>query len=199
MDTTSQTFFSKLDELIISSLQNTEIAHPKMMVTFSARPGSGKTSIALPLANKLQAIYLENDLIRKHIMKLCGVIDIFEINKILYPYLPHLYKELQQYPNGLWVIDATINQYPKEFFETANENNFKTYIIRLNISDEDLKQRIIARGDRAHATAERYLTTLELRRQEHANFGDHFKSDFVVSGDGRTKIDEIANAIQAKL
>ena len=104
--------YTKLDETILSQLSFSKFEHPKLLVTFSAVPCAGKTTIAKPLAKNLQALYLENDYLRKAILQNSQTtLHITEINKILYPYLPHLYEKLLNFTNGLWVLDALIDEH----------------------------------------------------------------------------------------
>ncbi len=190
---------SKLDHNLVAKLRFKRVTNPRLLISFSAVPGSGKTTIAKQIHQTFRTLYLENDAIRKAILELAPHLNgIEDINKCLYSYLPHFYERVFELSNRTWVVDATINSYAYDFFAMAKKYKFQTYVIRIEKSKDLVKRQITERGDRPHATVADYISALPVREMEHQKFAENFESDYVVSEGGAKEISSIIDDIQAR-
>lgn len=137
----SQVVDQVIDEYL-NTLKYRQVAHPRLLISFSAVPGSGKTTLAKRLAEDLQAQYIRADDIR-YMLQTKGVDPVtLKISDIARKITQRI---IDHDENKCVILDASIDRTWPEFFERAEKMNMPTCIIRLTIPPEEVKRRLIER------------------------------------------------------
>jgi len=126
----------------LATLKNRDVPHERVYVIFSGVPGSGKTTLAVRLANDLKAQYIRHDDIRHLIRKSGFNVSDFTIAHISTIVIDTI---LQQDKNKLIVIDASLDRSWPRFFEHAQEQHAKPIVIRLDVPRSIVEVRVSAR------------------------------------------------------
>jgi len=119
--------------------------------------------------------------------------------KILYPIISpntkkneheifdeYLYHFLSFYssPNGLIILDASIDRRYKAIFLAAADTGFDLFIIKINISKKTIKERIRKRNKKE---AKNYFKEMKRWYMEHKHFKDEVITDITINNE--TKLD----------
>ena len=120
-------------------LQNLDVAHAPFIITFSATPGMGKTTVAKQLESELFALRISSDtaraLLTKHSLK---------PSETLRDYLQYMLKQLEQTsPNHLIILDMSVDREYKLIADAAQKQNIPLFVIRLDVTKEEAASRIL--------------------------------------------------------
>ncbi len=189
--------FVKLDSLFLPTLRNVTIPHPRLMIWFSGPPSSGKSAVAKSIEQTFQAIRFENDTVRKLLIDHCPDLSFDERNQITYTYGLHVYEQLANTPNGLWIIDSSIDRRADAFYGFAEQHHFAHFLIAMDIPEATHKEWIMAGGDRPYSTAAEYLMRMPQRRQEQRDFLHAHVPDLILQPG--YQMQTVIDAVSAKL
>ncbi|MCE5294112.1 MAG: ATP-binding protein [Chlamydiales bacterium] len=142
-------------------LQHLDVAHKPYIITFSATPGMGKTTVAIKLEATLKAIRISSDtartLLAKHGFKLASLSD----------YLLYVLKQLEQTsPNHLIILDISVDREYKLIADEAQKQHIPLFIIRLDVTKEEAAARIL----QSKPNPEAYLKHLDKWFQDYQSF-----------------------------
>lgn len=147
-----------------------DIKHPKVVICFSAVPGSGKTWLADRLEKDLNAVNISNDEIRITIEK-AGVTDRNTRERLKEAVIQRVNKEVVTWPNGLIIMDADVS---RRFTKMVpNFADYKIIVIAIDASKQLCINRIRQReGHRADPV--RTIELLDRWLADKANFEKEF-------------------------
>lgn len=188
-----------VDKLYRPTIKNIDAKHPKLLILFSAPPSSGKSTIAQAIEDHFKAIRLEADAIRALAAKINPESDLAWKSELANRYIDYLRPQLaKDSPNGLWIIDSTIDMHHQKIFDFAKEQGFDMLVLAIKIPESLRRQWIIETGDRPWATAEKYIETMPHRKRQNEEFLARHKADFYIEQPG-FKIEDIYDCISKKL
>lgn len=178
----NQDLFAELDKLFLPTLRHVRHAgHPKLMVVFSGPPGSGKSRVAQAIENHFRGLRLENDAIRTLVAQHYPELGFEERNELVYHYGVHMGNYLAKHaPNGLWIIDSSIDRRHNFFYDFAKQHGFATLLIAMDIPEDIHRSWITQGGDRPFSSLANYLRLMPQRRQEQAEFLAAHKPDLIL-------------------
>lgn len=128
-----------------------DIAHPKILLTFSAVPGSGKTTLAKKLASDLKAGYIRADDIR-HMLRQAGIDPISVKTSDITRRIASLV--LEKDANKFIILDASMDRTWDDFFAHALKMNATPFVVRMNVSDVEVAKRLKGRDGEIKDKAE---------------------------------------------
>lgn len=187
-----------IDRLYRPTLQNLNVSNPKALILFSGPPSSGKSTVAKVVAKRFKAIRLENDAIRLLATELFPELTLQQKTDLCHAYMNMLWPELiDTVPNGLFVIDSSIDRQYKQVFNTAKRNGLKTILFAMQIPEELHKKWIVNVGDVPYASSELRLANMATMREDQARFLEHHTPDMFLGPD--YKIDDVFRLIDSRL
>lgn len=150
------------------------IPHPPIFLSFSAVPGSGKTTLAKRLARDLRTQYVNHDDIRDLIRK--RGIDSEEL--CMPPISRIVINHMITYDKNKFVIlDVSIDRRWDIFYDHVKELNALPIVIRLNPPINVIRERLRIRDDNNGAI----LNQLNRFKDEFDNCCQHVEADITVS------------------
>lgn len=134
-----------------TNIRYKSVAHPALVILFSAVPGSGKTTLARRLARDLKACYIQADGLRT--MLSGHGIDPRSLR--ISPLTTEITQRIfENDPNKLIVLDASIDRTWPEVFERLKKDAIPSFLIRLTISPDEVSNRLIKRDGSAKSDEE---------------------------------------------
>lgn len=171
-----------LDENYAAKLKNIRRDNPKLLVVFSGGNAVGKSTISRLIEEQLGGLVLENDEIKRTILKYKPDCDRDELNKLTWQYSTYLYRHLQKFTtNGLIVRDGVIDWYYDRILPIFEAKNYPLFIIGFDLSREKLTELIKSRGDTPTVKEERFYTLLEDHAIHMKRFRDKFSPDIMLN------------------
>jgi len=179
-------------------LKNLLAHNKKLLICFGAVPGSGKTHISKILENKYKGIRVNNDNIRQIIDKVIkNHTNLAKENKeeILEEYLFHLLKNYNS-PNGLIILDSSIDRIYKEVSLVALDTGFDLFIIDIKIPKRTVMKRIHKRNKNG---ARDYFREMNRWYNEHKNFEDKVRVDITIKNDKKLNLSHLYSKLNSVL
>lgn len=184
----------------LKTISNLETPNPKLYVTFSAVPGSGKTTISRHIAYALKGLHLRTDDVRKVAKELWPDIADDQLEKVILEFTPTIHNRLIDYPNGLHIVDTNIDRYYQKVFDKAKELDFRLYLIRIDLDKETLLSRIKKRAGHNKKEYMNFLNVIEEKLRQHQDFIDLNKEKVSYwYKEGKTSLDDLVEDIRKVL
>ena len=178
-----------------------------ILVIMHGLSGSGKSTVAVPLANKLHAVLLRSDVERKRLFgilsgylgpKQSGSLYTAKANNATYKHLGQLVIDITSYGFPV-VVDATFLKVKRrmQFYKLAVEHGLNFIILSLNASKDELFRRVQSRtndiSDADSKVLKQQLTTVEPITEAEA--------EYVISVISRQglDIDKIVSKIKSRI
>lgn len=164
-----------LDSEYVPTLENLNVENPKILVVFSGGNATGKSALASRIAEALHAVVIENDAIKRAIIRKMPDIDkVNELNPLTWSYSMDLYSRLPKLTtNGLIIRDGVIDWYYDRILPIFEKAGYKIFVVQYDVGKEKSLELIRKRGDTPTATAER----LSLLVKDHAIHQERFRSE----------------------
>lgn len=165
-----------LDAEFLPTLENMNAKNPKVLVVFSGGNAMGKSSLSAKISKELQGIVIENDAIKRAIIRRAPDIDSHnELNPLTWKYSMDLYNRLPSLTaNGLIIRDSVIDWYFDRILTIFEDAGYRIFIVQYEISKERAKELIEVRGDTPTVTTEHLLAQIE----EHAFHQQRFRAQY---------------------
>lgn len=164
-----------LDGHYTASLKNLDQKNPKILVVFSGGNAVGKSTISRLIEAQFGGLILENDGIKRCILKRWPDTGRDELNKITWQYSMYLYRHLKDFTNnGLIVRDGVIDWYYDRILPIFAEQKYKLFIIGFDISRDKAVELIKKRGDTPTVKEERFYQLLE----DHVIHTKRFRAEY---------------------
>lgn len=127
-----------------------------MIILISGLPGSGKTFFAERLAQRIKALHLSSDRLRKELFPVQRVYSEEEKQSVYQEMLKRMKEAAQQQPV---ILDATFYRADLRapFIKAAEEIKEKLYIIRLTAAEDLIKKRTTQQREDSEANYDVYL------------------------------------------
>jgi tRNA uridine 5-carbamoylmethylation protein Kti12 len=182
---------SDIYNIHIRNLKNLDNPNPKLFIFMSGVPGSGKTYLAKQLEKDLKAIRVSN---REayHVIKDDLKIKLDDYHEIIHEYRYFLLNKLKSYPNGLVIIDASIDREYENLTKWADDNDYKYFVIGIDISREEAEARLKINEPNSYKD---YLLHMDKWIADHEKFNAKVKADFVYAEE---KYTDLLSAIKNK-
>ena len=158
-----------------ATLKNLDQKNPKVLVVFSGGNAMGKSTISKRIEEQFGGLILENDGIKRCILKRWPAMSRDELNKITWQYSMHLYRHLDEFTgNGLIVRDGVIDWYYDRILPIFAEQKYRLFIIGFDVSRDKAVELIKKRGDTPTVKEERFYQLLD----DHAIHTKRFRSAY---------------------
>lgn len=194
----THTVLEAIDERYRPTLQNLNVSNPRVMILFSGPPDSGKSTVAKAVAERFKTIRLENDAIRIIATELFPEFSLQQKTDLCHAYMNKLWPELiETVPNGLLVIDASIDRQYEEIFKFTEKHNFKTILFAMQIPEAIHKKWLASTGDTPYASTKLRLAKMQKFRKDQERFLMHHNPDMFLPSD--YKIDDVYELINLNL
>lgn len=175
--------FRTLYEKHLSLLKNLDIENNKLIISFSAVPGSGKTTIAKQLEERYNGVRINTDYLRESIRELFKTTRK-ETEEILKKYLVY-FADKYNFSNGLIILDASVDRDYEQIKALGKINGFNLFVIKITVSKENLIKRI---KERNKEDAQEFLDRLDEWIEYNENFN---KSDFAMDNNNELNLEEL--------
>jgi hypothetical protein len=158
----------------IKKLKNLKYKKNKLIVCFSAIPGSGKTFIAKKIEKKLKAVRISNDEIRIIIKKFYGE----DPQDILHKYLRHFFNKYS-FNNKMIILDMGIDRNFDLIEDFAKRKKYKVIIVRIVSSMNKIREAIKVRNKKS-SEFKKYFKQIPRWIDENERFNKTHKADIVI-------------------
>lgn len=142
-----ETLLTKLVEEYYATRPNLDVINAPLCILFFACSGSGKSTTRRLLVNDLGATYVCNDEVRELLAKYPEATEAgIELKTVIAETVEKIFAEAS---NKLVIFDSNIIQYYQygdSYLNVAKANHRPFFIIGLEASEEQLAERIRARG-----------------------------------------------------
>ncbi len=161
-------------------LHNLEVAHPKLLVVFSAIAGSGKTTLAKAIEERYRAVRVSNDHVRAVIDRVDPELSPAAKQKLLEQYVLKLFEYLSAQPNGLVLLDASIDRKYFAVKEQAEPLDYHMVLIKISLPRAEIERRVRERHKSA-AKPEVYLNEFDRWQVDNKRLASQVKPDIIVA------------------
>lgn len=162
----------------LPKLRNLTVANPRLIIAFSGVPGSGKSDLARAIEARYQGVRVANDDIRGILDKLGIHRDASHKQALLEEYLLALLEELVAYPNGLLILDSSIDRKYAKVKAVASEHDYKIFVIQLEAPRSELRHRIRVRDKSKHNYLD-YFREFDRWESDHDSFVANIQANYV--------------------
>ena len=167
-----------LDEKFYHNLSNLEKTNRKALIAFAGVPYSGRNSAAVEIASKLNGIYVNKDLARTIVYENEKIENTQQPEDILDVYMPTVFERLTKVPNGLIVLDASVDRKASEYKKWTEEKGYQLIIIGVEVDRETAEDTI--KKERDAKTAKWFIDQYDRWYADHEKFLSENKPDFTI-------------------
>lgn len=169
-------FLNKIYSQHVKTLKNLILSKNRIIICFSAVPGSGKTTIAKLIEEHYNGVRISNDEIRAiiHDLKKDALND--EVQEILREYLS-FFLEKYDYLNKLMILDSGIDRKYPILKKLADNRGFRMIIIKINVNLDKIISRIKNRNPKSY---QGYLESMNRWIRENEEFNKNNKADIIM-------------------
>jgi len=171
-----------LDSVYFEKLQNIRVPNPKIFVVFSGGSAVGKSTLARKIESDLKALVIENDGIKRCLLKKNPLISRGNLDVLTWKYHMSLYARIDELsPNGLVVRDGVIDWYYDRILPIFEKKNFETFSVFFNASKAKRVELIEYRGDTPTVTAKALVEIMSEQDVHIDRYRKEHASDIVLS------------------
>jgi len=171
-----------LDEHYFRRLENLDRPNPKLLVVFSGGNAIGKTTISNKIREKFGALVIENDAIKRQLLKRMPNLDRAGLNQLTWQYTMDLYERLDELtPNGLIVRDGVIDWYYDRILPVFEKMGYPLFIIGFDITRKKATELIKKRGDTSTVKEERLYQLLDDHEVHISRFRKDYTPDIILT------------------
>jgi len=199
MNYDNKRIFEILDRDFYDRIENKDVKNGhRLMVCFSGIPGSGKTTLAKKIEDRYQGVRVTKDDARMLVYQNEEIKDVQDVEDIMDEYMKTLMDRLPKLPNGLLVVDSSVDRKFDLYKDWAEKNGYKIFLIRLETPSEVITERWSR--DKDESTYKWFMNQLERWTNDFERFGNQAEPDFVWNNDVRqfpalyAKLDEVLGA-----
>lgn len=189
-----------LDTHFLPNLPNVHVPHPKLLVVFSGGNAMGKSAISAKLGQELQALVLENDDVRRHLVDFDPNLDQDKANQYMWQYMLDTYKDLDKLtPNGLVVRDGIIDWYYDKILPLFKRQGYEIFIIAFDVSREKRIELLKQKGDTKTAKVEYLLRMVDDHIAYEHVFRKEHTPDLILRDDNLFDHEAVVQAVRERL
>lgn len=190
-----------LDAEYFRTLENLDVRNPKLLVVFAGGNGVGKSTLAEKIARELRGLWIENDAMRRAIMrKRRESMWSPELGRLLWNYAVDLFARLETLtPNGLIVRDAVVMGSYEKVLPWFLARGYELFVVGYDLSDDKMRELIVARGDTEIITVDGQLNLMEANRKNRERFFAEYAADIVLTDETVFDHDVVVEVIRGKL
>jgi predicted kinase len=178
-----------LDKQFYEPIKYKDIPNKKLLIGFSSLPLAGRTTLADKIREKFQAVHFNKEIPRTIIYQNEKINNVQEIEDILDEYIEIVFDRLRNLPNGLVIVDASIDRNYDKYKEWAGKNGYGMYIIGLETDRNIIEERI--RKDKDPETAKWFLAQTDRWENDNKNFNSQHKCDFYIRNNDEKESEEL--------
>jgi predicted kinase len=178
-----------LDEQFYEPIKYKDIPNKKLLVGFSSLPLAGRTILADKIVEKFKAVHFNKDTARTLIYQNEKINDVQEVEDVLDEYMEIVFDRLRNLPNGLVIVDASIDRNYDKYKEWAGKNGYSMYIIGLETDRNIIEERI--RKNKDLETAKWFLVQMDRWENDNKKFNSQHKCDFYIKNNDEKKSEEL--------
>ena len=188
IDNSNSDLYNDIYSKYLQNIYNVEKVNPPIIIIFSGAPGMGKSTISKILEDKLSGIRISSDEIRM-LFREIGINPQKIINETNHSYIEEqliftIDKLNKTSKNKLLILDMSCDRTYNIIKNIAENYKYPIFTIRLNLSLEETKQRIIDRGIKS----DNFLKFIDKWYDDYINF-DEKQCDYFL--DMSVMIDEL--------
>lgn len=194
--------YQDLIEQHVATLPYRTVHRSPLLVMFVATPGMGKTTVAKKLAHRLQGLYISSDVVRWRLRSV-GVFPESRYNFGLRPidaYAESVLRYIRERSdNNLVVMDANIGRTFDRYLRFAEKYGYRTYIIRLAATPNQIRERILR--ELPHLEAEKYFRYMDRWLDDYQVSKKHPQIDYHQNlyQSLESVIDDVGDALEKQL
>lgn len=171
-----------LDKHYLRNLKNIDRPNPKLLVVFSGGNAMGKTTISQLISDRFGGLVIENDHIKRQLIKLEPDMTRDELNQKTWQYSMDLYKRLDKLTrNGLIVRDGVIDWYYDRILPIFENSGYTLFIVGFDLSKTKSIELIKKRGDTPTVKEERFYQLLDGHKIHTKRFREAYKPDIMLT------------------
>ncbi|HEU4966104.1 MAG TPA: HAD-IA family hydrolase [Candidatus Saccharimonadales bacterium] len=182
-----------------ASLSHKDVRQPRCLVIFSGVPGSGKTTVACALEERLGVVCLSNDEVRRRIVAADPDIRREDQEHAKFIISNKVLDKLAEETQNVIVLDASCDRGYDEYATWAEKHEYRIVLVRLEIPREVIVRRLekrLAENDEPVIKRSGWFEKIGLWWQQWEAFGEEHKADVTI--DDKTFIVAAVNRIADK-
>jgi thymidylate kinase len=185
-----------LDKEYLGKLDNIHQPNPKLLVVFSGGNAMGKSTLSKKIGDRLEALVLENDAIKRCLLQRTPSLGMEELNQLTWSYTMDLYQRLEHItPNGFIVRDGIIDWYYDRILPVFQKAGYPLFIIGFDVTRQKAIELIKRRGDTPTIKEERFYKILDDHEIHMRRFRKLYKPDITLTDATIFNHDRVLNSL----
>lgn len=199
-DGLSEDITDYLDQEYWHTIPYRDVQHPKLLVVFSGGNAMGKSTLSRRIAERFQALVIENDAVKRTLLARYPELERDQLNPLVWKYTSRLYDRLSSLtPNGLVVRDGVIDWYYDRILPGFIERGYEIFIIAFELSEAKSIELIRKRGDTPTFRVDRAMELLEDHAIHMRRFRAVYHPDVILTDDTIFDHSLVMDALAEKL